>query len=319
MLKGTSNLNKTVKTFNLTNKEQLNCPTTISIDAGRPTFWLNPVDRYHLEIADESHLKLKIALYYLCMAKPMKHLRELPVHEAEYDMIEKGMAQKEREDRELKRLLAAKEIKNAKVKDRANKRQTKAEDKSKSPGKFSKHVIKAESKFLLFVGLRKKSTFKSTSRLEGASSPSNRQEGSNLNKNIKMKPLYSEAKLKDEIKKHASVATLPPVDSKLMGDKKGPKEWWEKYNFSNIVLFRFKMDLSNLERSLKSTKKRGQTPKPEIKDLYVNQALTSFTSLRQWEPWSKFCSQTTPTRSTCCTLVYLPKTLTSTEFLLASL
>jgi hypothetical protein len=99
-----------------------------------------------LEIADENHLKLKIALYYLCLSKPIRHLKDLPVHEAEYDMIEKVMAQKEREDREIRNQQSMKEVKNSSMRERAKKRQNKDEDDRGELGKsISRQDISKDS------------------------------------------------------------------------------------------------------------------------------------------------------------------------------
>lgn len=109
-----------------------------------------------------------------------------------------------------------------------------------------------------------------TSKIDNVSSIINRADVSKVKNNAKIRINQNNSKQnKDTFKKYGSVAMLPQVDPKLVLDNKGPKEWWEKYNFSNMVLFRLRTDFSHLERSNKSTKKKDQTQKPEMDNLYV--------------------------------------------------
>lgn len=149
---------------------------------GKPNFWLYPLDKYHMEIADESQLKTKIMLYFLCLTKPVSNLKELPSHEAEYDMIDKTGAEKEREDREK---MAMKEI-----------------SIMKSPRKSSVAI---------------KGNFD--------------------------KAGHSASKLPSI----TSAKKFPPsnVVSQKKQLPKGTKEWWEKYNFSNPVLIRYRFENKN--------------------------------------------------------------------------
>lgn len=147
---------------------------------GKPNFWLYPLDKFHMEIADDSQLKTKIMLYFLCLARPLAHLKDLPSHEAEYDMVDKTAAEKEREDRDR---LVAKEIAIL-----------------KSPKKSAPKM------------LQKEKSKQSASKLPSISTSN---------------------------KKLPSTTVIPSA-VKLLA--KGNKEWWEKYNFSNPVLIRYRLE-----------------------------------------------------------------------------
>lgn len=134
-----------------------------------------------MEIADESQLKMKIMLYFLCLSKPLAHLRELPTHEAEYDMIDKAGAEKEREERE---------------------RALGREPKDASP-------VKSIPKNF---GLKRKSQMDNS----------------------------------ESAQKLPSIAPVERLSTKSVSQKKilakGNKEWWEKYNFSNTILVRYRFE-----------------------------------------------------------------------------
>lgn len=171
-----------MKTYNLTHKEQLRCPVTINFEVGgKPNFWLYPIDNFHMEIAKDAQLKTKIVLYFLCLAKPIAHLYELPAHEAEYDMIDKALAEKEREDRDNREKAALRDA----LLQRAN-------------SKSIQHRPAYEN---------------------GHGEPGN-----------KLPSIMPSQKMATS---HQSLKKLPA---------KGVKEWWEKYNFSNPVLIRYKFD-----------------------------------------------------------------------------
>lgn len=262
-------------------------------------FWLNPVDRYHLELADENHLKVKIMLYYLCLSKPLKNLKDLPTHEAEYDMIEKGNAQKEREehDRKLKEaqeLLAKKNaiLRRQEREEKKNKR-AQLEAKSRSPPR--KHS-----------GTMKDEISESGKEWRYNRDPKNRQErkGEKTEKELaKFHDIkHSSSKLSlgkartsigTLAKAKSTVALLPQVDPKIVA-KKG-KEWWEKYNFSNTVLFRYKFDITSFDMARSNSKsKNPQGAKPEAGDFLVpeinlvllylfSQHLGTDPSIQYWE------------------------------------
>lgn len=121
-----------------------------------------------------------------------------------------------------------------------------------------------------------------TSKIENISSILNRADESKVKNNPKIRINQNNSKQKKKtFQKYGSVAMLPQVDPKLVLDNKGPKEWWEKYNFSNMVLFRLRTDLSHLERSNKSIKKKDQNQKPEMDNLYVPPSNPSSTSPQQ--------------------------------------
>ncbi len=197
----------------MTHKEQLHCPITINFESGgKPNFWLYPIDKFHMEIADETQWKTKIVLYFLCLSKPVAHLSELPTHEAEYDMIDKAAAEKEREDRE-KKLLAEAMAK-------------------RSHAKALRQKLIQENK-----------------------------------KNPENKTTESANKLPSIASSHK--LPINQVSTKRLNPRAN-KEWWEKFNFSNPVLLRYRFE-----------NKYNMNGAPIGQPFYVRTLNSSSTSRRQ--------------------------------------